>query len=204
MGIKRYTPANPNPDPYPSPNPNANPNQVPICSYWSSSPSLSDGFPYFGRTYPSDVIATPALLKTIKALGWTNVAVIYTNNAYGIDYAEGLSSNAPSLGVNVHARFDFEENDADSIRVAVKKLSESGTNIFVAISSGDADLSTIFYEAESQGIVGERFAWLTTDSVTGARQSYGLRARQLMNGTINVRHHVPRTVSSRESAWGLG
>ena len=42
------------------------------------------------------MIATQALPQMIKALGWTNIAVIHTNDAYGIDYAEGLRSNALS------------------------------------------------------------------------------------------------------------
>ena len=176
-----------------------------MCSYWASSPSLSDDFPYFGRTYPSDEIATRALPEMIKALGWTNVAVIYYAGAYGIGYAEGLSSNAPKFDVNVHASFDFKENDADSIRVAVKKLRESGANIFVAISNS-ADLSTIFYEAESQSIVGEGFAWITGDSASAEaaiqQAPDKARARQLMNGTINVRHHMPRTMCPRVTGLG--
>ena len=40
------------------------------------------------------MIATVALPEMIKALGWSNLAVIHTNDAYGIDYAEGLRSNA--------------------------------------------------------------------------------------------------------------
>ncbi len=171
-----------------------------MCSYWSSSPRLSEDFLYFGRTYPSDEIATEALPQMIKALGWTNVAVIHTNDAYPIDYAEGLGRNAQTCGVNVLGTFDFDELNADSIRVAVKSLRETGANIFVAIVTTATDLSTIFYEAEVQGIVGDGFAWLTTDSVTAEtaiqQAPEKARARQLMNGTINVRRHLARTVSS--------
>ena len=97
---------------------------MPICSYWASSPSLSSEarFPYFGRTYPSDVIATVALPEMIKALGWSNLAVIHTNDAYGIDYAEGLRSNALRSGLTVHTTVEFDQHNADSIRGALAGL----------------------------------------------------------------------------------
>jgi len=166
--------------------------QVPMCSYWASAPSLSD-HAYFGRTYPSDEIATQALPEMIKALGWTNVAVIHISDAYGIAFAEGLRSNSQTCGVNVRATFDFDELNADSIRVAVKNLalmaSRDGVNIFVAISTSPTDLSTIFYEAEEQDIVGDGFAWLTTDSVNARvaieKAPDQARARRLMDGAIN-------------------
>jgi hypothetical protein len=175
-----------------------------MCSYWASAPSLSD-HAYFGRTYPSDEIATQALPEMIKALGWTNVAVIHISDAYGIAFAEGLRSNSQTCGVNVRATFDFDELNADSIRVAVKNLalmaSRDGVNIFVAISTSPTDLSTIFYEAEEQDIVGDGFAWLTTDSVNARvaieKAPDQARARRLMDGAINVCRHLART--SRES-----
>jgi len=168
--------------------------QVPICSYWASSPSLSseERYPYFGRTYPSDVIATVALPEMIKALGWSNLAVIHTNDAYGIDYAEGLRSNALNrCGLTVHATVEFDRHNADSIRDAVTSLqrfSKDGGNIFVVICWA-ADLSVLLYEAEEQGLVGGNYTWITTDSVS-AGMSIELapdqaRSRRLMDGVIN-------------------
>lgn len=175
--------------------------QVPVCSYWASSPSLSStvNFPYFGRTYPSDKIATQALPQMINALGWKSIAVIHTNNDYSIQYAEGLHGNAPAFGVNLVATWEFEPGNQRSISVAVKNIRDSGANIFVAICSSDSDLSTIFYEAEEQGIVGANFAWLTTDSVSAEAVIEAApdraRTRRLMDRTINVRVATDRTVS---------
>ena len=186
--------------------------QVPVCSYWASSPSLSSrvDFPYFGRTYPSDKEATKALPEMINALGWKSVAVIHTNNDYSIQYAEGLHGNAPVFGVNVIATWEFQSGNQHSISVAVKNIRDSGANIFVAICSSDSDLSTIFYEAEEQGIVGENFAWLTTDSVSAEAAIEAApdraRTRRLMDRTINVRVATARTVSSapRVRVVGIG
>ena len=176
--------------------------QVPMCSYWASSPSLSSTvkFPYFGRTYPSDKIATQALPQMISALGWKSIAVIHTNDDYSIQYAEGLQGNAPTFGVNVVATWEFEPGNTDSIRGAVKNIRDSGANIIVAICLLDQDLPTIFYEAEEQGIVGEEFAWLTTDAVTAEAVIEAApdraRARRLLDRTINVRVATDRTVPS--------
>ena len=65
------------------------------------------------------MIATQALPQMIKALGWTNIAVIHTNDAYGIDYAEGLRSNALHCGLTVHTTVEFDQHNPDSIRGAV-------------------------------------------------------------------------------------
>ena len=169
-------------------------NQVPICSYWASSPSLSEDFPYFGRAYPSDVIATQALPQMIKALGWSNIAVIHTNDAYGIDYAEGVRSNALHSGLTVHTTVEFDQHNEESIRGAVaglQRFSKDGGNIFVVICTKEIDLSTLFYEAEEQGIVGGSFTWITTDSVSAGmtmeQAPDQARSRRLMDGAINVR-----------------
>ena len=183
-----------------------------MCSYWASSPSLSSEarFPYFGRTYPSDVIATVALPEMIKALGWSNLAVIHTNDAYGIDYAEGLRSNAlDRCGLTVHAAVEFDQNNADSIRGAVASLqrfSKDGGNIFVAISTDAADLSVLLYEAEEQGLVGGNYTWITTDSVNAGmsieQAPDQARSRRLMDGVINVRQNAWLTLGSNTvSSW---
>lgn len=151
------------------------------------------------------MIATVALPEMIKALGWSNLAVIHTNDAYGNDYAEGLRSNALNrCGLTVHATVEFDQNNADSIRGAVAGLQrffKDGGNIFVAICTSATDLSTLLYEAEEQGLVGGNFTWITTDTVsagTSIEQAPDqARSRRLMNGVINVRQSLARTVSSR-------
>ena len=133
----------------------------------------------------------------IKALGWSNIAVIHTNDAYGIDYAEGLRSNALHIGLTVRTTVEFDQHNEDSIRGAVaglQRFSKDGGNIFVAICTYEIDLSTLFYEAEEQGIVGGNFTWITTDSVSAAmtiEQALDqARSRRLMDGAINVRQRL--------------
>ena len=64
---------------------------IPGCSYWSSSPALSNKalYPTFGRTYPSDAVTTQALPQLIAQYGWSSIAVVHTNDAYANAYAEG-------------------------------------------------------------------------------------------------------------------
>jgi len=140
------------------------------------------------------VIATQALPQMIKALGWSNIAVIHTNDAYGIDYAEGVRSNALHSGLTVHTTVEFDQHNEESIRGAVaglQRFSKDGGNIFVVICTKEIDLSTLFYEAEEQGIVGGSFTWITTDSVSAGmtmeQAPDQARSRRLMDGAINVR-----------------
>ena len=164
------------------------------------------------------MIATQALPQMIKALGWSNIAVIHTNDAYGIDYAEGLRSNALRSGLTVHTTVEFDQHNADSIRDAVTSLqrfSKDGGNIFVAICTSAADLSTLLYEAEEQGIVGGNYTWITTDSVNAGmsieQAPDQARSRRLMDGVINVRQRLanawleqcPRALAACAHGWAL-
>ena len=86
------------------------------------------------------------------------------------------------------------QHNAHSIRDAVTSLqrfSKDGGNIFVAICTSAADLSTLLYEAEEQGIVGGNYTWITTDSVSAGmtmeQAPDQARSRRLMDGAINVR-----------------
>ena len=101
---------------------------IPMCSYWSSSPTLSNKvYPLFGRTYPSDAVTTlvparnhniaalgqpPApraassrvayetllLPKLIKDYGWSSIGVVHENDNYANAYSAGLVADGPSEG----------------------------------------------------------------------------------------------------------
>ena len=164
---------------------------VPMCSYWSSSPSLSNKalYPLFGRTYPSDATTTQALPQLIKSKGWSTIGVIHTNDAYANAYAQGLRTNSPAAGVTVVATASFERNQFNTMESAVTNIRNSGVNIIVAVVF-EADGAALAYEANRQGLIGENYVWITTDALTTESVTVDATtdqdlARQLMNGWLN-------------------
>ena len=119
---------------------------MPQCSYWSSSPTLSDTalYPYFGRTYPSDAITTQGLPQLIASFGWTNIGVIHVNDDYANAYARGMRDNSPSAGGTVAASASFTGGDASTYEPACASLKASGVNIIVQRSNFNKKDSTKF------------------------------------------------------------
>ena len=70
--------------------------QVPMLSYYASSPELSNNvvYPFFTRTYPSDDTAAFLLTRglydndvsILNAKDWNHVAVVYRDDAFGQGY----------------------------------------------------------------------------------------------------------------------
>ena len=70
--------------------------QVPMLSYYASSPELSNNvkYPFFTRTYPSDGIAARLLTRVMYDgsvfKGWNHVAVMYRDDAFGQGYVNQM------------------------------------------------------------------------------------------------------------------
>ena len=70
--------------------------QVPMLSYYASSPELSNNvtYPFFTRTYPSDGTAARLLTRVMYDgsvfRGWNHVAVMYRDDAFGQGYVNQM------------------------------------------------------------------------------------------------------------------
>ena len=98
--------------------------QIPQCSFWSSSPSLSNKllYPYFGRTFPSDAVTALAVPGLLRYFGWASIGVVHVNDAYANAYAEGLRENAPEANVRVVATASFEANTKSTYGAALEVI----------------------------------------------------------------------------------
>eukprot|EP00736_Rhodelphis_marinus_P008496 Rmarinus@m.24117 len=68
----------------------ANIKNIPILSPVASSPTFSDKstFPHFSRVIPSDVSQAGVLISLFSELHWRKIAVIWSDEAYGRNFAE--------------------------------------------------------------------------------------------------------------------
>ncbi|XP_065841551.1 metabotropic glutamate receptor-like [Oscarella lobularis] len=83
---------------------------VPLVSYASTSPALSDDkrFPTFFRTIPPDVYQTRAIVAILKEFKWSFVHGIYSTDSYGKTGFEALRSESRREGVDFGIEKGFE------------------------------------------------------------------------------------------------
>ena len=76
---------------------------IPMISYASTSPALSDNtaYPDFFRVVPSDAGQGLALSDLLTANAETDVALIHMVNAYGAGLADSFKSNWEAAGNSV-------------------------------------------------------------------------------------------------------
>ena len=151
--------------------------QVPMLSYYASSPELSNNvtYPFFTRTYPSDGTAARLLTRVMYDgsvfEGWKHVAVMYRDDAFGRGYVnqmelelemwanESSDRSLQDLPVafteeDVHAyhtlrSFPFTAESGDEARKSVKRALElvKSSGYSVIVLVGVVDQFDILLEA---------------------------------------------------------
>ena len=84
---------------------------VPMISFASTSPTLSDAtsYPHFFRVAPSDELQGKALADVVAGQGHVSTAVIAMNNDYGAGLADAFTTNFNAKdGHSVCARYDYD------------------------------------------------------------------------------------------------
>ena len=88
--------------------------QIPTVSYCSSAPALTDAGDYFFRTYPSDSFEGVYAAQIMKNdLGVNKVAVLYTNDDWGVGIQETFINEFESLGGEVVNVESFPKSGRD-------------------------------------------------------------------------------------------
>ncbi|XP_046635504.1 metabotropic glutamate receptor 2-like isoform X2 [Daphnia pulicaria] len=113
--------------------------KIPLISYQSTSPTLSDRerFAYFFRTVPSDVTQAYAILEILRNFNWTFASLVYEDSEYGVKGYETLLRLASRYGVCFAAQIrvdvkHFKTTDYD--QVLGKLQSQSQSRIVVLFS----------------------------------------------------------------------
>ncbi len=98
-----------------------NPAGIPMISFASTSPTLSDStsYPHFFRVAPSDELQGDALADVVASRGHVSTAVIAMTNDYGAGLADSFTTNFGAMdGHAVCARYDYDDKTIDSAIVA--------------------------------------------------------------------------------------
>ncbi|XXQ35543.1 G-protein coupled receptors family 3 profile domain-containing protein [Plasmodiophora brassicae] len=99
------------------------------CS--TSQLSNKGQYPGFSRVYPPDQDAGKALANIIRSLGYRKIAIIARNDAWGVGVMTTLSQTASTLGIDVLAATQFDE-DYGSPVPQLQIVKASGARIIVS------------------------------------------------------------------------
>ena len=135
---------------------------IPMISYASTSPALSDAtaYPHFYRIVPSDALQGQAAADMIMASGVSNTAVVHMTNAYGAGLADAVALNLGEDNVCLQAGY---EETATDFQGAVQAVMDAGCDS-VFLGSYSADGAMI---VETMAVMGATIPIFSADGMAG-------------------------------------
>ncbi len=135
---------------------------IPMVSYASTSPALSDAtaYPHFYRIVPSDGLQGQAAADMIGASGVSNTAIVHMTNSYGAGLADAVAAN---LGAdNVCLQSGYEETATD-FQAAVQAVVDAGCDsVFLGSYSSDGAMIV-----ETMAVMGATIPIFSADGMAG-------------------------------------
>ncbi|XP_008300468.1 taste receptor type 1 member 1 [Stegastes partitus] len=113
---------------------------VPQISYEASNEMLSNKFlyPSFFRTIPSDKNQVKAMLQILARFNWTWIALLGSDNAYGLEGMQTLAKHASEYGICIAYQGVIPAYRAETVQVmrnVVENLLTIKVNVIVVFSS---------------------------------------------------------------------
>jgi len=136
---------------------------IPMISYASTSPALSDAtaYPHFYRIVPSDALQGEAVADMIMASGAMNTAIVHMTNDYGAGLADSVATNLGSD--NVCTQLGYDQETTTDFQSAVQAVMEAGCDS-VFLGSYSADGADI---VETMAVMGAAIPIFSADGMAG-------------------------------------
>ena len=136
---------------------------IPMISYASTSPALSDAtaYPHFYRIVPSDALQGEAVADMIMASGSMNTAIVHMTNDYGAGLADSVATNLGSD--NVCTQLGYDQETTTDFQSAVQAVMEAGCDS-VFLGSYSADGADI---VETMAVMGAAIPIFSADGMAG-------------------------------------
>jgi branched-chain amino acid transport system substrate-binding protein len=137
---------------------------IPMVSYASTSPALTDSvaYPDFFRVVPSDAIQGDAMADMVAASGVTNPALIHMTNAYGAGLADSFESFWLDMGMSLCLKAGYEDTATD-FAASVQAVVDAGCDSAV-LASYSADGAMII---ETMAVMGATIPVFGADGIAG-------------------------------------
>jgi branched-chain amino acid transport system substrate-binding protein len=164
---------------------------IPMVSYASTSPALSDAsaYPSFYRVVPSDAIQGQAMEAMVSASGVTNPALVHMTNAYGAGLADSFAGYWADAGNTLCNQIGYDDTTITDASSLVQTVSDDGCDSVVLIAY-NTDAALILETMAYAGLVLPTFG---ADGFAGAAALDSFNAPQIINGVQNT---LPRSGSS--------
>ncbi|MDC3281903.1 ABC transporter substrate-binding protein [Euryarchaeota archaeon] len=144
---------------------------IPMISYASTSPALSDAtaYPHFFRVVPSDALQGDAMADMVDASGVTNPALIHMTNDYGAGLADSFKSYWEGMGHTLCLQAGYDQAATD-FSASVQAVIDAGCDSAV-LASYSADGAMII---ETMAGMGATIPTFGADGIAGesALQDY--------------------------------
>ena len=136
---------------------------VPMISYASTSPALSDAtaYPDFYRIVPSDALQGQAAADMITGSGATSTAIVHMTNSYGAGLADAVSAN---LGADAVCLQSGYEETATDFQAAVQAVMDAGCDsVFLGSYASDGAMIV-----ETMAVMGATIPIFSADGMAGS------------------------------------
>lgn len=183
--------------------------QIPLLSFAATDPTLTPlDSPFFVRTTICDYYQMAAISEMIDYYGWREVVAVFDDDEYGRNGVAALDDAlADKLGRIIHKAAippstNVTRSDIMDIFVKIALLESRVIILHVNPHSG----RLIFNVASYLGMIGNGYAWISTDWLSSLIDSYSPLPSQMMNsmqGFLVLRPHTPDSERKRAfvSRW---
>lgn len=176
--------------------PIANRKKVPLISPASTSPKISDAGNYTFRTIPSDQIAAEFSADLIANRGHERLAILYSNEDYGLGYSNALEKAFENMGNEVVSSQAFKRKTTD-VRSQVSKAKQADPDAVFIVSNSPASSIAVLRQIEELGMDVKLFGseGLKSPKIVGQAvgPSEGLTVVSTSKGTGNFIQRYNRT-----------
>lgn len=151
-------------------------------------------YPAFFRTIPSDKNQVAAMIQLLIRFNWTWIALLGSDNAYGLAGMQSLSNHAPHHGICVAYQGIIPSLRADTIqtmRNMVGKILKTKVNTIVVFSS-KSKLSGFFPFVIERNVTDK--VWIGTEDWSSATLISGIPGIQTIGTVLGVSikdAHIP-------------
>lgn len=144
--------------------------ELPMVSQSATSPALSDKFvfPFFSRVVAPDTKQAAAAAELISEFGWRAVAVIHSDDSYGVGGSSAFASEAVTAGLQIVSEQQVLAGQ-DEVQLAVRNVADSQAQVVFLVMTSD-DLIRVMTEAVRQDLVRPERVWIALD---GAKSLWG-------------------------------
>eukprot|EP01084_Bolivina_argentea_P064457 117556_1 len=123
--------------------------------------SETDKYPYFYRTVPSDALQAAGIVMLCDTFDWTNIAVVYINDDWGLYLSLGIQELSKQYGIDVTA-IAVSEHDDITYEYAAKQIKDLDIFVTVLIIH-HTSIGQFLHKFNDEGIIGYPYYYIGTD-----------------------------------------